>query len=284
MSEWKKIDGFPNYSVSDEGQVRDDRTGELKKLSTHQRGNLQVYFTRDGTVVARLVHRLVGEAFIPNPESKPQINHINGNKKDNRVGNLEWVTASENQKHAYSELGQTRGNTRKRVLCVETGEIFDSVKAAAASVGVNAQAVSDCLRGKRKTSGGMHWEYAPDVDDPSKDAPKVLHIQADVTAEEKAIVVAKARAAGKPMSAYIRDLAVGNVSPSHSQEFLTELLLRLTETQSSIANRINDIATAQLKHKAIYEKEILEMLSLMTAMEQTTAAVLKEVLRNGNPQ
>jgi hypothetical protein len=68
-------------------------------------------------------------------------------------------------------------------------------------------------------------------------------------------------------------------------ENLTLLMLtQLIETQSSIANRINDIATAQLKHKAIYEKEILEMLSLVTAMEQTTAAVLKEVLRNGNPQ
>lgn len=68
-------------------------------------------------------------------------------------------------------------------------------------------------------------------------------------------------------------------------ENLTLLMLtQLIETQSSIANRINDIATAQLKHKAIYEKEILELLTLVTTLEQTTAAVLKEVLRNGNSQ
>lgn len=96
---WKCITEFPEYEVSSLGRVRRDTRVLCPSLipADYPRVTLCV----GGTLNYRLVHRLVAEAFIPNPESKPQVNHRNAVKHDNRVENLEWCSASENQDHAY---------------------------------------------------------------------------------------------------------------------------------------------------------------------------------------
>lgn len=94
MEQWKKIEGFENYSVSNNGQVRNDKTGRILKTYKKPSGYIQVQMGRK--TVPKYIHRLVAQAFIPNASNKPQINHKNGNKGDNRADNLEWVTASEN--------------------------------------------------------------------------------------------------------------------------------------------------------------------------------------------
>lgn len=94
MEQWKKIEGFENYSVSNNGQVRNDKTGRILKTYKKPSGYIQVQMGRK--TVPKYIHRLVAQAFIPNVSNKPQINHKNGNKGDNRADNLEWVTASEN--------------------------------------------------------------------------------------------------------------------------------------------------------------------------------------------
>jgi hypothetical protein len=98
------------YDISNKGNVR--RDGYILKKRMDRDGYEIITLTIDGCYYTRKVHRLVGIAFIPNPENKPQINHIDGNKLNNTVNNLEWCTAKENIEHS-SKLGlQPRGEEK----------------------------------------------------------------------------------------------------------------------------------------------------------------------------
>jgi hypothetical protein len=165
---WFKIDGY-DYSVSDRGDIRNDRTGRIKATVQMNRGYMQVALWKDGIGQKQLVHRIVATAFIPNPHNKPQVNHINGIKADNRVENLEWATESENQVHRYRVLkkAKTTWNVdaendarRKVVRCIETGRLYRSISEAAKENGLYPSSLSSHLAGKNKTCGGRHWEYA----------------------------------------------------------------------------------------------------------------------------
>lgn len=114
---WQPIKGYEGYyEISNYGDVRSvtrvvsrgGPTGDLVKPGKFRRahvtpkGYLRLALVRDGSQRNHLVHRLVADAFIPNPDNKPEVNHRNGDKRDNRASNLEWATTSENQVHAYN--------------------------------------------------------------------------------------------------------------------------------------------------------------------------------------
>lgn len=96
----KKFEGF--YSISDTGLVMSERSGKLLKPSISNVGYYRIMLSLAGATLRTHIHRLVAEAFIPNPDRKPCVNHKDANKLNNNVENLEWVTYRENTMHAYN--------------------------------------------------------------------------------------------------------------------------------------------------------------------------------------
>lgn len=170
MEIWKDIPGWENrYQVSSLGKIRSlnfKQTGKIKIMSgvTDIRGYKSIAFRPNGRKSKQkhyMIHRLVAEVFIPNPDDKPFVNHKNGKREDNRVDNLEWVTRSENERHKIYILNKKSGTLipPKPVRCIETGEIFPSQTEAAKKNGVTQGAISAALCGKTKTSAGYRWEF-----------------------------------------------------------------------------------------------------------------------------
>lgn len=173
---WRKIDGFPRYSVSDEGQVRNDLTGHILKTQADRFGYLRLGLSNENGRSKKYVHRLVAETFVPNPDGKPEVNHKDGNKWKCAASNLEWVTAHENRLHMYRELGvapnlpskehlamiqeKAKEARAKPVRCVETGVVYDSVRSAASAYGGTGSAITHALKSKN-AAAGYHWELVP---------------------------------------------------------------------------------------------------------------------------
>jgi len=147
-----------NISVYSDGSVWVHRGSRNKRRfgSTTDKGYKAIILRDDGHERTVFVHRLVAMAFIPNPDGKPQVNHINGNKSDNRPENLEWCTDMENMWHRFNVLDSYGRGVRIR--CVETGEVYRTIKAASRLTGISRANISGCLSGRRKTAGGFHWE------------------------------------------------------------------------------------------------------------------------------
>jgi hypothetical protein len=107
------------------------------------------------------LHRLVALAFIENPENKPFVNHIDGNKLNNKAENLEWLTCSENNLHAH-KIGLTKGSKREIIQYdLEMNEIqkFNKIKDASEKLSISLSCVKDVLKGKQKSSKGFIFKY-----------------------------------------------------------------------------------------------------------------------------
>ena len=177
--EWRDIEGYEgHYAVSNMGRIKSlDRilphkthgTWHIKERILKQgytgpdrkRPYMSVALNvGEGNLVCIKVHRAVAQAFIPNPEGKPEVNHIDGNKQNNRSDNLEWVTAKENMDHAWSHgLCDNVGKTNSRpVQCIETGIIYPSIYAAERMMHATHGAIGHAVR-KGYASCGYHWEY-----------------------------------------------------------------------------------------------------------------------------
>lgn len=160
---WKPVQGYEGlYMVSNMGRVAGLKKRRFPAHIMHQEltgnGYLRVGLFKDGKQSKKKVHRIVAEAFIPNPGGKPQVNHINGVRTDNRVCNLEWCTQGENLAHSFRELGRkpsapwTGRRSPNRAL---TDEQADAIRkdrrgsrAIAAEYGVSEKTVQNIKTGK----------------------------------------------------------------------------------------------------------------------------------------
>lgn len=162
---WKDINGYDgDYSVSTYGRVKSKKSGVDHILSQTQAtgGYLYVWLSKDGKVSSRRVHRLVAMAFIPNPNSNPQVNHKDENRRNNHVENLEWCSPLYNANYGLrGKRISDRKNKAVAQISVDTGAVirtFKSGKEAAEVLGLLVEKINACCRGERQTHGGYRWK------------------------------------------------------------------------------------------------------------------------------
>lgn len=158
---WKQIYDYPNYEVSDKGEIRNIKSGRILKTRPNPRGYYYTNLSKNGNLKVFRIHRIVAQLFIPNPDGKSEVNHIDGNKKNNAADNLEWVTREENRQHAI-DTGLMSGGIPVDQYEM-TGEFvarYESLSKAAFSVNGDSQAISHCCKGWQSHHRGFVWKYA----------------------------------------------------------------------------------------------------------------------------
>lgn len=154
---WKPVHGYEGlYEVSNYGDIRSvAKGGIILSPAKDDHGYFRVCLYHNGTAKNKRIHRLVAEAFLPNESRLPEVNHINGNKTDNKVENLEWVSTKENIIHAYRS--GLKVQTRKTPCMRSDGMVYESYLDAQNKTGIPAGNISQTCRRKRKTAGGYGW-------------------------------------------------------------------------------------------------------------------------------
>lgn len=178
---WKTIEEYPNYMISNMGNVKSLNYGKerILKQVICKNGYCKVSLCEQGKMKTFSVHRLVCTAFIPNPNNYPCVNHLNEDKTDNRVENLMWCTQAYNNTYG-TRLVKVSNTMKGRKFTIEHNEkmgeshrkpivqihqngliigVYDSTKEAGNELGIYRGNITNCLKGKRKSAGGFKFKY-----------------------------------------------------------------------------------------------------------------------------
>ena len=163
---WATVERCPRIEVNERGEVRYKDTGKLASTSVAATGYIQVGIWYNGKPQTFNVHRLVAEAFIPNPENLPHVNHKDENRANCSVDNLEWCTVKYNCNYG-NHIEKLRQHGCKPVVATDkkTGKeiTFRSLEEAGRALKCQANCIRRCLKGKRATAQGYYWRYAMEV-------------------------------------------------------------------------------------------------------------------------
>lgn len=162
FEEFRDIKDYENYEVSNLGRIRNKKTGRILKLDKTKYGYFQIVLSKNGTIRRARVHRLVAEAFLPNPNKYPEVNHKDEDKTNNKVDNLEWCTAEYNNSYGTRIKRVVEKNSKPVLQYDFSGKFikeFSSVSDAAEEIGVSLGTLSGALTGQQKTSKGYLWKY-----------------------------------------------------------------------------------------------------------------------------
>ena len=180
MEEWRDVKGYEGrYEVSSFGNIKSLISGgKIMKPNFVGRGYATVELFNGHKGQRILIHRIVAKAFIPNPNNHPIINHIDENKTNNCMDNLEWCTYSHNSRHGTMQqrrmAGTDYGTALRKEIAIKNGKMackpivqigknfiteWDSAKQASSTLKINASHIAETCKGKRSSAGGFDWKY-----------------------------------------------------------------------------------------------------------------------------
>lgn len=150
------------YAVTSCGKVWSYRSKQFLTPRKSKKGYLTVLLCNKGNMREFKIHRLVADAYIPNPDNLPQVNHKDENKQNNCIANLEWCTNAYNRNYGTRNERAAIGISKAKMkpcMCVETGQIYSSAIEAARDTNLCKESINRCCRGERKTYTNRHWKY-----------------------------------------------------------------------------------------------------------------------------
>lgn len=224
---WKKIiiDGIKTYySVSDTGEIRNDERNKILKLSSEQDYKTVVLHINKKSKKFR-VHRLVALAFIENPENKPYVNHKDGNRSNNKIENLEWVTPQENTQHAV-ETGLLKPSRTRAVKQYDKEGNFiaeySSIIEAAKATNSDGAKITICCQGQRLSTNGFQWRY-------KENDSKIIKINPN---PQRAVSVAQIDPKTKEVIAIYPTIHAAAKAVNGTQSAITHVLLGDKQTKT----------------------------------------------------
>ena len=155
---WKDIEGYNGkYQVSNFGRVKSLYTNKYRKHGYDKDKYHKIELYINGKYQSVKIHRLVAQYFIDNPNKYPEVNHIDGDKNNNRVDNLEWCSSSYNSRHRIYTLHKNYLKPCRKIKCVETGMMFDSISEASRYINVCISSLRETIDNPKRKCKGYHW-------------------------------------------------------------------------------------------------------------------------------